>query len=394
MLRQDGKHVSVSKDARTLEQRQKDMVSKLRHTVAGPSNRGSNGAAQNLPVHTHHHHPDWSNDVSNWIDGMDRTWNAEMRRMRRGLFPLVPADLFDDDLHELLAPHGDVPSILDRMDRQMDAMRRHMESTMDLNGKQQKMGGDNGFHAHEDTLVPYGSCGPLDYLKDAYELGEDGRVHFKVRFNVEGYCPEDIKVTTSDHGLTVHAKKSTNTETGTTKREYFRTIYLPPSIEKDHFQGNMTEDGILTLETPVNTKSHNVVTFNRDHQLAVKPISEMELKERAPVDDLLALKPIGTHGPTVITDEKTGGHKLHLEVPIEPEFTADNLCVRVDANRVIVSGRKQCVDETTSSKGVHVKEFTRSYEIPETVDTFSINTQLHGNTLLVETPLLHASGSH
>ncbi|KAF5399945.1 Major egg antigen [Paragonimus heterotremus] len=391
MLGQENKHVSVSKDARTLEQRQKDMVSKLRHTVAGPSNRGSNGAANNLPAQMHRHHSDWSNDVNNWIDGMDRTWNAEMRRMRHGLFPLVPVDLFDDGLHELLAPHGDVPSILNRMDRQMDAMRRQMETAMDMNGKQQILGGDNGFHAHEGALVPRGTCGPLDYLKDAYELGEDGRVHFKVRFNVEGYGPEDIKVTTSDHGLTVHAKKSVSTETGSTTREYFRTIYLPPSIEKDDFQGNMTQDGILTLETPVITKSHNVVTFNREHQLAVKPISEMELKKRSPTDDLLELKPIGTHGPTVIMDEKTGEHKLHLEVPIEPDYTADNLCVRMDANRVVVSGRKQYVDETASSKGVHVKEFTRSYEIPETVDTFSINTQLHRNTLLVETPLLHAS---
>ncbi|KAA3680115.1 uncharacterized protein DEA37_0010723 [Paragonimus westermani] len=66
----------------------------------------------------------------------------------------------------------------------------------------------------------------------------------------------------------------------------------------------------------------------------------------------------------------------------------------MDANCVIVSGRKQCVNETETSQNAYVKEFTRSYKIPETVDTFSVNTQLHGNTLLVEAPLLYSVTSH
>ncbi|KAF8566469.1 hypothetical protein P879_01764 [Paragonimus westermani] len=377
MISHISKHIPIQKVVRTLEQCQKDMVSKLRHVVADPSNKSPTEKEKTLQVHTHEDQPDWPKEVNKWIDGIDRTWNAEMRRMRNSLFPLLPVDLFDHGVHELLAPYGDVSSILDRMDRQMEAMRRPIEAVFD---RQQML-------READDL----SSDPLDYLKDAYELGEDGRVHFKVRFNVEGYGPEDIQVNTSEHGLTVHAKKSVKDETGTRTRGYFRTIYLPPSIDKDHFQAHMTEDGVLTLETPVTTKLHNAVTFNRDHQLALKPLSEAEVKQRESTEHELALKPTGTIGPTVIKDETTGGEKLHVEIPIEPEFTADDLCVRMDANRVIVSGRKQCVDKTGSSKGDHVKEFSRSYEIPETVDTFSINTQLHGNTLLVEAPLLHPS---
>ncbi|KAF6777169.1 hypothetical protein AHF37_03186 [Paragonimus kellicotti] len=217
------------------------MVSKLRHVVADPSSKSPNGKEKSLPVHTHESQPDWSNEVNKWIDGIDRTWNAEMRRMRNSLFPLVPVDLFDHGVHELLAPYGDVSSILDRMDRQMEAMRRPIEAIFD---KQQLLPDVGGL-----------SSDPLDYLKDAYELGEDGRVHFKVRFNVEGYGPENI------------------------------------------------QDGVLTLETPVTTKLHNAVTFNRDHQLALKPLSEEEVKQREPTEHELALKPTGTVGPTVIKDE-------------------------------------------------------------------------------------------
>ncbi|VDQ07146.1 unnamed protein product [Trichobilharzia regenti] len=49
------------------------------------------------------------------------------------------------------------------------------------------------------------------------------------------------------------------------------------------------------------------------------------------------------------------GRKLHLEVTVDPVYKADELC---------------------------------SYEIPETVDPFSVTAQLIGTTLVVEAPLL------
>ncbi|KAA3681467.1 uncharacterized protein DEA37_0013833 [Paragonimus westermani] len=182
-------------------------------------------------------------------------WNTEVRRMRSEVFPLVPVETFDRGLHDLLAPYGDVPSILNRMDRQMESMRRHTESVMDTNARQTLLGGH---------------------------------------------------VNTSDHGLTVHAKKSVKDEKGARMLEYSRTIYLPLSVDKDHFQANMTEDGILTLEAPVTTKLHNAVTFNCGHQLALKPPSEAEVKQRKSTEHALGLKPIGTVEPTVIKDETTG----------------------------------------------------------------------------------------
>ncbi|KAF7245313.1 hypothetical protein EG68_09127 [Paragonimus skrjabini miyazakii] len=250
------------------------MVSKLRQAVADPSSRSPNGKEKSLPVHTYDGQLDWSKEMNKWIDGIDRTWNAEMRRIKNCLFPLVPVDLFDHGVPELLAPYGDVSSILDQMDRQMEAVRRPIETMFD---KQQLLPDVGGL-----------SRDPLDYLKDSCEL------------------------------------------------------------------------------------------------VALKPLSEAEVKQRESTEHQLALKPTGTVGPTVIMDETTGGEKLQMEIPTEPDFTADDPCVRMDANHVIVSGRKQCADKTGSSKGDHVKEFTRSYEIPEKMDTFPISIQLHGNTLLMQ----------
>ncbi|KAF7257348.1 hypothetical protein EG68_07098 [Paragonimus skrjabini miyazakii] len=212
-------------------------------------------------------------------------------------------------------------------------------------------------------MVSHEFCDPVDYLKDVYER----------------YGQEDIQVNTSEHGLAVHAKTSVEDETGIKTHEYVRTIYLPPSVDKDHFRIDM-RDGNLTLEASVTTKLHSAVTFNRNHQLALKPISEAG-----------ALKPIGTVGATVIKDETTGREKLHMEVTIQPEFTADDPHVRLNANRMTVSGQKKYVEEIASSKGADVKEFTHSYEIPEAANRFSMNSQLYGNTSFVEAPLLDTS---
>ncbi|OON17202.1 hypothetical protein X801_06963, partial [Opisthorchis viverrini] len=69
----------------------------------------------------------------------------------------------------------------------------------------------------------------LDFLKDAYQLGEDDRVHFKVPFDLQGYGSDDIKVSTSDNGVTVHAKKFVQTDRALSSREYSRTFYIPKS---------------------------------------------------------------------------------------------------------------------------------------------------------------------
>ncbi|CAH8827811.1 unnamed protein product [Trichobilharzia szidati] len=89
------------------------------------------------------------------------------------------------------------------------------------------------------TSVP---SGMMDFLKDAYELGDDGKVHFKVRFDAKDFAPEDIEVTTVDNHLRVHAKKSIKSGNTTTVREFHRSVDLPRSIDHEHFQCHLTEN--------------------------------------------------------------------------------------------------------------------------------------------------------
>ncbi|VEL14452.1 unnamed protein product [Protopolystoma xenopodis] len=114
---------------------------------------------------------------------------------------------------------------------------------------------------------------------------------------------------------------------------------------------------------------------------------------------------LGQSGPTILQDG-VQGRKLHLEVPVDSAYVADDLCVRMDANRICITGKTKAStsggnsdiseasgnvalfgDTASSSSSAMMIEFSRSFEIPETVDPFSVTAQLIGHTLVIEAPL-------
>ncbi|OON13557.1 Hsp20/alpha crystallin family protein, partial [Opisthorchis viverrini] len=116
----------------------------------------------------------------------------------------------------------------------------------------------------------------LDFPKDAYQLGEDDRVHFKVPVGLQGYGLDDIRVSTFGNGVTVNVKKIVQNDRALSSREYSRTIYIPRSVDKNQLECHFTEDGVLMLEAPVKTADYKSITFDRDRQISIKPHSETE----------------------------------------------------------------------------------------------------------------------
>ncbi|KAF7255245.1 hypothetical protein EG68_07572 [Paragonimus skrjabini miyazakii] len=369
--------IPITTDARTLEQRRKDMVNNLERKQKGAS--GNLAKVDGKPPCYHN----WDDEVNRWIQEAYNRWNEDMGRVTRNTFVLVPQCDFD---MEPLAPFGTFegfdykPSILARMKQQLDSLHRQMNAQPHL-----RSGDALG------AITPYPPNGVLDFLKDAYEIGDDGQLHFKVRFDVRGFGPNDIEVSTAKNRLTVHGKKSTCTDKSSSSSEFSRTIYLPDSIDDSQFQCHMTGDGILMVEAPVKAPDYQSLTFDDKRQLAIKPQAGTDVAKGATnKGSQLALQLTGVYGPSVLQDGETG-RKLHVEIPVEPGFTSDDLRVRMDANCVVVSGKKNIVEGSGQSQCSHVKEFTRTYTIPETVDTFSVKTQLKDNTLIVEAPLLQSS---
>ncbi|OON20002.1 Hsp20/alpha crystallin family protein [Opisthorchis viverrini] len=234
--------------------------------------------------------------------------------------PLVPTNLLGVSPSDFFESYGDVHSVINGMDYQQRALTQHMEQ------------------------------------EPSQAAPTEG----------EGYGPDDNKVYTFDDGVTVHAKKFVQNNRALSSREYSRTIYIPKSVDKNQLKCHFTEDGVLMLEAPVKTADYKSITFDNDRQISIKLHSETEAGQKRKSEDAFAIQPTGVLGPTVLKDDKSGGDKLHVENPVDLEFTADVLCVRMDANRIVVSGKGKTVDKTGNSSSTLIKGFSRSYDVPRT----------------------------
>ncbi|KAK4472151.1 hypothetical protein MN116_000448 [Schistosoma mekongi] len=298
---------------------------------------------------------DWPRTVSNWVNSSWERWDDEMRRLRRRMFALLPMDQFTVGF-----PH-DPFALMHRMDRQIQDIRDRIGS------------------------VDMPSIGSMhDFLKDAYEVGEDGKVHFKVRFDAQGFAPEDINVTSSDNRVTVHAKKETTTDGRKCSREFCRMVQLPESIENNQLKCRLTDDGVLMLEAPVKVGENKSLTMNESGQVGIQPKSASQI-QAVPASQALTVK--GSQGLTVL-DDGAGGKRLHVEVLLDSVYRPEDLCVNIDSNRVVVSGRHYKQKSDASGKSSSFAEFSQSYAIPETVDPLSVSAQVIGNMLVIEAPLM------
>ncbi|CAH8460618.1 unnamed protein product [Schistosoma turkestanicum] len=225
-----------------------------------------------------------------------------------------------------------------------------------------------------------------DFLKDAYEVGEDGKLYFKVHFDAKGFTPEDVKVESTENRLTVHAKKVSESGSSKSSREFCRMIELPQTIENNQLKCRLTEDGVLMLEAPVKAPDYESITFTDGRRLGIHPKSADQIQS-VPASNALIVK--GVSGPIILEDE-ANRKRLHLEVPVDPVYKPEDLCVNVDSNRVVVSGISHEKDSGYLNKksSSSYAEFTHSYEIPETVDPLLVTAQLIDNRLVLEAPLV------
>ncbi|VDP89338.1 unnamed protein product [Echinostoma caproni] len=147
------------------------------------------------------------------------------------------------------------------------------------------------------------------------------------------------------------------------------------------------KDGVLVLDAPVREADYQSITFNKGRQLAIKPKpSEANVKTVAPYTARSSVLHVQNKPGLTVQNESGGFRKIHVEVPVEPGFTADHVRVRVENNELVITGRQEVFESAT--KGTYTKEFRRSYPLPEAVDPISIRSELIERTLVVEAPLL------
>ncbi|KER19407.1 hypothetical protein T265_15551, partial [Opisthorchis viverrini] len=120
--------------------------------------------------------------------------------------------------------------------------------------------------------------------------------------------------------------------------------------------------GVQTGQMGRNNKNKNM-TFDRDRQLSIKPHSETEAGQKRKSEGALAIQLTGVLRPTVLKDDKSGGEKLHVEIPADPEFTADDLLDKHEIPPGMVDGPKGTTCNIKPSFGQPSRECLKCRQI-------------------------------
>ncbi|KAM3188068.1 hypothetical protein ACTXT7_001021 [Hymenolepis weldensis] len=215
-----------------------------------------------------------------------------------------------------------------------------------------------------------------DVPRDVFEVGDDGKLNFRVYFNAKDYRPEDITIQTGREKLTIKAKKSVK-EGSTTVEEFVgKSIALPPSVDSEKLKATLTKDDILVVEAPVNEPEYRSIEVKAEEGLTIQPAQVEE--------NQLALN--NKDGLEIATSED-GSKRMHLELVVGEHFSPDDLKIWTKDGRMFVSGAVTKEEKTENSLRSERYEFRRSFPVPENVDVEKLKAEIAGGHLVVEAPI-------
>lgn len=200
-------------------------------------------------------------------------------------------------------------------------------------------------------------------------------MNLQLRFDVRSFRPEDIRVVTRDRQLSVTARSEQRSGNSVSFREFSRSIELPTNVDAEALQCNLTQDQVLTIEAPVRSPEYKALTAATPAN-AIRPSNITPVLVRAGAQQVE-----GTTGTTVRTVD--GQRRMHLEVAIGKDYDAGEINVRAENRKVYISARH----EEKSTNQCSFREFSKEFEIPDSVDPSLVTAKLQDGVLVVEAPL-------
>ena len=87
---------------------------------------------------------------------------------------------------------------------------------------------------------------------------DGGRKKLHMSLPMKHYCPEQIKVSLQHNYLIVQGEHIPKDKTHSDNAYFYKSVILPPGIQTDHLQSQLTHDGHLHIEAPfIEHKSNN-----------------------------------------------------------------------------------------------------------------------------------------
>ncbi|VDM01155.1 unnamed protein product [Schistocephalus solidus] len=213
----------------------------------------------------------------------------------------------------------------------------------------------------------------------------DLKMHFQASFDVSKFRPEDVEVRQEGRELYVQAKSQEKTKDSFRSREFCRAILLPNSVDVSQFKCSLSKDGILTCDAPVVRSDYNTITFDSDRSVNIKPKSlpyyserQGHRKDKEEAEDSLR---------EYVIETRNGRQRMHLEVPIDPIYSADDITVKLENGRLKVSGRLDKYKSRWGHKNSGDDYFCRTFQIPRSIDAMSLEAEMRDSKLIIEADL-------
>lgn len=208
---------------------------------------------------------------------------------------------------------------------------------------------------------------------------------FKVRFNVAGFDPRSIQVTTDGDRIVVCATK-TETDNGGSmvRRSYERKILKPKDADHTKFKSYLTSDSILIVEAPLPPSNHDLrrTIHSPSHTHHAGPTHGSPSRSCSPSNS------VGPEGGTPskekygvpIFREENGQRRMHLVIEMGTGFSPPDIIVQViKDNKILVKAKHEEKTTERLSKNKYCKE----YELGEKIDTYSLTASLEPDGKLI-----------
>lgn len=259
---------------------------------------------------------------------------------------------------------------------------------------------------HENMVAKRrGSTDVLDAKKMKtlfLEYPDSGR-RYKLRFNVAGFEPENIKVATDGDRIIVGATRTEEGDGGRmVTKEYERKIERPKEVDHTKLKSYLTTDGILIIEAPLPPKTLNLRKTNHPSPSRSMHGSNASVKSVSPVNSSppppppTQGQPVAPQSPSKekygipIYHDEGGRRKVVLNIDIGLAFSSKEItALIIKDNRIQVKAKHEERTPEKLSKSKYMKEF----EMPEKIETYSLRGGLTPEGRLIVSALTKGSAT-
>jgi len=204
-------------------------------------------------------------------------------------------------------------------------------------------------------------------------VNEDGSVEFSVA--VEGFAPDDIEIKVSDGMLRLKASREEKDAKGNvvSSRRVDKSFSLPPDCDVEAIASKLNQkEGTLKIVAPTK-KAMQVEREKKVEDAAKFEVNRGHLEAKTASE--------ATSNPVEPEKQRESRNLELASVPVDG-YAPEELSVQVseDGRAVEISGRQENRDG--SGAVVSSKQFSRTFPIPDSVDSESVKSQLSKQGIL------------